>query len=402
MKRSAAIIALIVAAAAATPSRAQDYPSRPIRALTTTSAGGISDIFMRALGDELHKRWGQPIVVENRPGGMQNVGTRACGDAPPDGYTVCIINADPLVYNQFLLKNMPFDPEKVAQPVTNLYHLIQVLVVNASLKTKTIDELIALSKAKAGTMSYVTAAPPLALYMDKLKQERGADWVRVPFKGGGEAVNAVLSGSTPVALIGEGNVIGQIKADTMTPLVMVNNIKSPNFPDVPTMAETGYTGAPSRSWYGLFVPPGTPKPIVDKIAKEVASIVSDPAFRQRHLTARSLTPGGQYAGAVRRRDQAGSCGRPTGRQGRWPRAAVSSSVARGAAADTAAIVRSMRHQDRQGRMREDVAGGAAEDHLPQAALGIGALDQQVALPRRRLRQDGLAGAAALGRDRDRF
>ena len=402
MKRSAAIIALIVAAAAATPSRAQDYPTRPIRALTTTSAGGISDIFMRALGDELHKRWGQPIVVENRPGGMQNVGTRACGDAPPDGYTVCIINADPLVYNQFLLKNMPFDPEKVAQPVTNLYHLIQVLVVNASLKTKTIDELIALSKAKAGTMSYVTAAPPLALYMDKLKQQHGADWVRVPFKGGGEAVNAVLSGSTPVALIGEGNVIGQIKADTMTPLVMVNNIKSPNFPDVPTMAETGYTGAPSRSWYGLFVPPGTPKPIVDKIAKEVASIVSDPAFRQRHLTARSLTPGGQYAGAVRRRDQAGSCGRPTGRQGRRPRAAVSFSVARGAAADTAAIVRSMRHQDRQGRMGEDVAGGAAEDHLPQAALGIGALDQQVALPRRGLRQDGLAGAAALGRDGDRF
>ena len=109
-------------------------------------------------------------------------------------------------------------------------------MVNSSLKTKTIDELIALSKAKAGTLSYVTAAPPLALYMEKLKQQKGADWVRVPFKGGGEAVNAVLSGSTPIALIGEGNVIGQIKAGTMTPLVMVNNIKSPNFPDVPTMS----------------------------------------------------------------------------------------------------------------------------------------------------------------------
>jgi tripartite-type tricarboxylate transporter receptor subunit TctC len=276
MKRSVAIIALIVAATAATPSRAQDYPTRPIRALTTTSAGGISDIFMRALGDELHKRWGQPIVVENRPGGMQNVGTRACGDAPPDGYTVCIINADPLVYNQFLLKNMPFDPEKVAQPVTNLYHLIQVLVVNSSLKTKTLDELIALSKAKAGTLSYVTAAPPLALYMEKLKQQQGADWVRVPFKGGGEAVNAVLSGSTPVALIGEGNVIGQVQAGTMTPLVMVNNIKSPNFPNVPTMAETGYTGAPSRSWYGLFVPPGTPKPIVDKLYAGMAKALAMP------------------------------------------------------------------------------------------------------------------------------
>jgi tripartite-type tricarboxylate transporter receptor subunit TctC len=112
----------------------------------------------------------------------------------------------------------------------------------------------------------------------------------VPFKGGGEAVNAVLSGSTPIALIGEGNVIGQIRAGTMTPLVMVNNIRSPNFPDVPTLEQTGYKGPPSRSWYGLFAPAGTPRPIVDKIARDVATIVNDPAFRERHLTARSLVP----------------------------------------------------------------------------------------------------------------
>src|SRR4029434_2872154 len=89
---------------------------------------GISDIFMRALGDELLKRWGQPIVVENRPGGMQNLGARACSEAPPDGYTICILNAEPIAYNQFLLKNMAFDPEKGVQPVTNLYHLIQTVV----------------------------------------------------------------------------------------------------------------------------------------------------------------------------------------------------------------------------------------------------------------------------------
>jgi tripartite-type tricarboxylate transporter receptor subunit TctC len=290
MKTLAAVAAVIVGVAGVTPSSAQDYPARPIRALTTTSAGGISDIFMRALGDELLKRWGQPIVVENRPGGMQNLGARACTEAPPDGYTVCILNAEPVAYNQFLVKNMPFDPDKGLQPVTNLYHLIQTLVVNAKLDAKTIDELIALSKAKAGTLSYVTASVPLALYMERLQKDKGADWVRVPFKGGGEAVNAVLSGSTPIALIGEGNVIGQIRAGTMTPLVMLNNIRSPNFPDVPTIAETGYSGAPSRSWYGLFTPAGTPKPIVDKLAKEVASIVSDPGFRERHLTARSLVP----------------------------------------------------------------------------------------------------------------
>jgi tripartite-type tricarboxylate transporter receptor subunit TctC len=292
MKRIPWMAALIGAASVIAPATvgAQDYPARPIRVLTTTSAGGISDIFMRALGEELRQRLGQPIVVENRPGGMQNVGARACTEAPPDGYTICILNADPLVYNQFLLKNMPFDPEKGLAPITNLFHLIQTLVVNASLEVKSVDELVALSKQKAGTLSYLTAAPPLALYMEKLKEENGADWVRVPFKGGGEAVNAVLSGTTPIALIGEGNVIGQVRGGKMKLLVMVNNIKSPNFPEVPTMEETGYKGAPSRSWYGLFAPAGTPKPIVDRLAKEVAAIVGDPAFRERHLTARSLVP----------------------------------------------------------------------------------------------------------------
>ena len=290
--RSSILISALAAAAFGLPSMAtaQDYPTRPIKAVTTTSAGGISDVFMRALGDELHKRWGQPIIVENRPGGMQNVGARVCTEAAPDGYTICILNAEPMAYNQFLLKNMPFDPEKGVQPVTNLYQIIQTLVVNSSLKVKTVDELIALSKAKPGTLNYLTAAVPLALYMETLVKEKGADWVRVPFKGGGEAVNAVLSGSTPIALIGEGNVIGQIRSGSMTALAMVNNIRSPNFPDVPTLEETGYTGPPSRSWYGLFTPAGTPKPIVDKLAKEVASIVKDPAFLARHLTARSLVP----------------------------------------------------------------------------------------------------------------
>jgi tripartite-type tricarboxylate transporter receptor subunit TctC len=298
------ILLILTLMALAGLASAQDYPTRPIRALTTTSAGGISDIFMRALGDELLKRWGQPIVVENRPGGMQNVGARACTEAPPDGYTICILNAEPIAYNQFLLKNMPFDPEKGVRPVTNLYHLIQTLVVNSQLNVKTIDELIALSKAKPGTLNYVTASVPLALYMETLKKEKGADWVRVPFKGGGEAVNAVLSGSTPIALIGEGNVIGQIRAGATTPLVMLNNIRSPNFPDVPTLAETGYTGPPSRSWYGLFTPAGTPRPIVDKLAKEVAAIVNDTGFRERHLSARSLVPAvntpEQFAAEIKR------------------------------------------------------------------------------------------------------
>ena len=267
---------------------AQDWPTRPIRALTTTSPGGISDVFMRALGDKLRERLGHPIVIENRPGGMQNIGARACQDSAPDGYTICIINADPMIYNQFLIKDMPFDPVHGLQPITKLFDLIHVMVVNADLKVKTVDELIALSKAKPGTLSYLTPGAPMVLYMETLKKERGADWVRVPFKGGGEAVNAILSGFTPIGLFGEGNVIGQIRAGTMTPLVMLNNIHSPNFPQVPTLKETGYNGPPSRGWYGLFAPAGTPRPIVDRLAKEVAAIVAEPDFAQRQLKDRSL------------------------------------------------------------------------------------------------------------------
>ena len=112
--------------------------------------------------------------------------------------------------------------------------------------------------------------------------------MRVPFRGGGEAVNAILSGTTPIGLFGEGNVIGQVRAGKMTPLVMLNNIRSPNFPEVPLLTEVGYNGPPSRSWYGIFTPAGVPKPIIDKLNKEIVAIISDPGFRERHLTARSL------------------------------------------------------------------------------------------------------------------
>ncbi len=280
--------AVIAFAASVCGAKADDWPNRPIKVLTTTSPGGISDVFMRALAEKLGPKLGQPLVIENRPGGMQNIAARACQDSTPDGYTICIINADPMIYNQFLLKDMPFDPVHGLAPITKLFDLLHVLVVNSNLKVKTVDELVALSKERAGTLSYLTPGAPMVLYMETLKKEKGADWVRVPFKGGGEAVNAILSGSTPIGLFGEGNVIGQIKAGTMTPLVMLNNIHSPNFPATPTLQEIGYNGPPSRGWYGLFAPTGTPRPIIDRIAKETAAIVADPDFAQKQLKDRSL------------------------------------------------------------------------------------------------------------------
>ena len=290
MRRLATVFCLATALmASAGAVRAQDYPSRPIHVLTTSSAGGLSDIFMRALGEELHKSIGQPLIIENRPGGAGNIGARACAEAQPDGYTICIINADNAAYNQHLYKNLPYDPEKLV-PIVNLFHLIQVLVVNADLGVNNVDELVAMSKQKAGTFNYLTASLPLVVYMESLKRDKGADWVRVPFKGGGESVNAILSGTTPIGLIGLGNVISQIKAGKMKALVLTNNIRTPQLPDVPTFDDIGYKGAPSETWYGLFAPPGTPKAIIDKLNKEIARVVSQPGFRDKHITARSLVP----------------------------------------------------------------------------------------------------------------
>ena len=195
-----------------------------------------------------------------------------------------------MIYNQFLFKKLPFDPENGLTPIVNLFHLIQVLVVNSSLGAKTVDELVAVSKAKPGTLNYLTASIPCVVYMDSLKRDKGADWVRVPFRGGGEAVTAILGGTTPIGLFGLGNVIAQIKAGKMTALALVNNIRTPQLPDVPTFADLGYKGAPSETWYGLFAPAGTPKAIIDKLNSEIVKVVSDPAFREKYIISRGLVP----------------------------------------------------------------------------------------------------------------
>ena len=226
------------------------------------------------------------------------------------------------LYNQFLFQRMPFDPETALQPITNLFHLIHMLVVNSDLKVKNIDELVALSKAKAGTLSYLAPGPPLFLYMETLKKEKGADWVRVPFRGGGEAVNAILGGSTPIALFGEGNVIGHIRGGKMTPLVMMNNIRSPNFPDVPLLVGDRLLGR-----------------AVAKLVRAVRAGRHAQGDRRQDLQGgrehrrRSGVPrpapqraqpgaGDQHAGAVRRGDQARPGGRQAGGEGRGARAAI--------------------------------------------------------------------------------
>jgi len=291
MKRLGYALCLIGAIAAeAATALAQDYPKRPVKAIVAVGAGGTGDVFTRVLGDELAKRWGQPLVIENRAGAQSNIGARACAEAPPDGYTLCVLPGEPLAYNQHLFKKLPFDPVKDFAPITNLFFNFQALVVNANLNVKTVDELVALSKAKAGTLSYTAPSLPLMLYLEKLKRENGADWVGIPFKGGGETTNAILSGSTPIAFLGMQNFISHLRAGTMTGLAVDGAQRSPLFPDIPTLAELGYRGNLTRVYFGLLAPAGTPRAIVDKVREDVARIGNDPAFRQKQMIDRAIEP----------------------------------------------------------------------------------------------------------------
>jgi tripartite-type tricarboxylate transporter receptor subunit TctC len=270
---------------------AQDYPARPLRVIATSSAGGTSDIFMRALAEELHKRLGQPLIVENRPGGAFNIGARACAEAPPDGYTLCIIPGEPLVFNQFLFKTLGFDPENGFEPITQLFFITQALVVSGSLNVKTLPDLIALSKAKPGTLSYSTAAVPLGVFIERWKKDTGADLVRVPFRGGGEAVTALLNGSTPVGFYGIANVRAQLEGGTVVGLLVDSDKRSPLFPDIPTIPESAGMSFAGRSYFGLLAPARTPRPIVLRLQQETARIViNEPGFRQRNLIERGLEP----------------------------------------------------------------------------------------------------------------
>jgi tripartite-type tricarboxylate transporter receptor subunit TctC len=271
-----------------TPASAQDYPSRPIRVLIGTSAGGISDIFMRALGDELQKQWGQPLIIENRAGGQFNIAAKACADAAPDGYTVCVLPAEPLTYNQFLFKQIPYDPEKSFTPVSNLFFITQVMAVSASLNAKTLADLAAISKARPGTLSYAAPGLSHALFIESFKKDTGADMVKVPFKGGGDAVNGLLTGTTPTIMLGLGNVISLLEAGKATALAVDSDKRSPQLPDVPTIAETGYKGDITRSYFAMVAPAGMAAAIVDKWVSAMSRIVGDPAFQDRNLTKRGL------------------------------------------------------------------------------------------------------------------
>jgi tripartite-type tricarboxylate transporter receptor subunit TctC len=275
--------------AAAHPALADTYPSKPIRVITANSAGGTSDIFVRALGEELQKRLGQPIVIENRSGGGMNIGGRACAEAPNDGYAICILPGEALVLNEFTYKSIPFQPRTAFTPITNAFFNTQVMVVSAKLGVQSLGELAALSKANPKTLNYTALSIPMQLMMDNWKQKTGADIVFVPSRGGGDMVTGLLTGTTPVVIVGLPNFIPHIRNGTVKAIAMDSDERSPLFPDVPTLKELGYPGYP-QVYFGFVAPAGTPKPIIDRLHTEITRIGSDPEFRKMRLTDIGIVP----------------------------------------------------------------------------------------------------------------
>jgi tripartite-type tricarboxylate transporter receptor subunit TctC len=272
------------------PVAADNYPNKPIRAIASQGPGGLSDVFMRALAEEMAPVIGGTIVVENRVGAAGSIGARACADSEPDGYTICILNNESMVINPLIFQKMNFDPKQHVTPVTRLFYLTHVFAVNASLGVKSFEELAEYTKARPKTMNYLTPSLSKVAFMEAFNKKNGIDFVRVPFKGGGDAVNSMLGGTTPVAIFGIGNLITHIRAGKILGFAVDGDKRSPLAPEIPTFKEMGFTLGVWSSSFGLHVPKGTPKPIINKINAAVVKVGSNPEFQKKHMLTRGLSP----------------------------------------------------------------------------------------------------------------
>src|SRR5271169_3171509 len=226
MHRWTLALALGVLLAPSQAAVAQDYPSRPIRAIASQGPGGLSDLFMRALGDRMGPALGASIVVEDRVGAEGTVGAKSCADAAPDGYTICILPGETIVINP-LIQPSDFDPAKALVPVARPYYLTQVFAVNASLGIKSFAELAALVKSKPKTFNYMAPSLSKVAFMEEFNKKNGTDIVRVPFKGGGDAVNSMLNGTAQIAIFGIGNLVAFIRDAKILGLAIDGDTRSP-------------------------------------------------------------------------------------------------------------------------------------------------------------------------------
>ena len=287
-----------------------------MRIVFPLAAGGGGDVFTRALADELQKAWHQPVVVENRPGGGQNIGARACAEAAPDGYTICVMSSEPAVYNQFLYKTIPYDPEKDFQPISNLFFNT---LAGGHQRRDQGQDIRRDDRDGEGTRPASSATRtfsfPATVFMDKLNKAENIDIVKVPYRGGGEVVNARARRHDADRRAGA---VQHGAAAAERPHHAAGGGRQFALAAVSRRADA-QGGAPGEefptTWFGLFTQAGVPRPIVEKIARDVDRIMAEPAFRKRMYTDRGVEPARRAARCVRPLRPRGAQDRAADRQG---------------------------------------------------------------------------------------
>ncbi|HEX7248817.1 MAG TPA: tripartite tricarboxylate transporter substrate binding protein, partial [Burkholderiales bacterium] len=250
--------------------RAQSYPARPVKLVVGFAPAGAADFVARALSEPLGRSLGQPIVIDNRPGAGSSIAAEFVAKAPADGYTILIASPSSILVNPVLSPRAGFEPQRDLAPISRVTSSPLVVAVNPGVGVNTLQELIALARAKPGTLNFATsgngAAPHLAavLFMRLAKVEM----VHVPYKGGGPAVQSLVAGDTQVSFATPPSVLPLVQAGRLKALAVTSRERTPLVPGVPGMAEAGLPDYEISFWYGFFVPAGTPREVVQKLYQE--------------------------------------------------------------------------------------------------------------------------------------
>lgn len=259
---------------------AQDFPSGTVRLVVPYPPGGGVDGLARPLAERLAAMWGKPVVVDNKGGAATIIGSDFVAKAPPDGLTLLFTSDSSITSNPHLYKQLPFDALKDLVPVTQLIDLYQMVVVHPSVKAGTMKEFVALARSLPQPMnygSYGSGSQPNLLF-EALKLESGIKLTHIPYKGIAPAIQATLANEVQATLGGAATTGQYFKVGRMKPLAISAPQRSALFPDVPTLAEAGFPDIGPRAWFGIFAPRGTPAAVLEKISRDAAKVMEDPAF----------------------------------------------------------------------------------------------------------------------------
>jgi tripartite-type tricarboxylate transporter receptor subunit TctC len=261
------------------------WPTKPVRIVVAYPPGGGIDVMARQIADKLTPAWGQPVVVENKPGANTIVATDSVAKSAADGHTILMTTDATFSINPHLYTKLPFDTQRDFVPVTMLVLLQQLLVAHPSLPANTLPELIALAKAKPGSINYASygsgSQPHLSGEM--LKNKAGIDLVHVPYKGISLAVPAVMAGEVQLTFAGIATSMPQLKSGRIKAIAIGGPQRSPLLPQVPTFTELGYPEVETHAWFGFFLPAGSPADAVARIHTDTKKILEQPEFRQKQL-----------------------------------------------------------------------------------------------------------------------